>query len=81
MLSIITLYIIYIGLIILAYIVAGLKPMLCIETWSIGMGLDVWLTELSGSRYTAWLGGGGGSERLVRPWLGRRLLAYRRVWF
>ena len=32
----------YIGLIILAYnIVIEQKPMLCIETWSFGMGLDV----------------------------------------
>ena len=49
-------------------IVAGLKPMLCIETWSFGMRHDVWLTELSGLRPTGWEERKG-VRGSVRPWL------------
>ena len=45
-------------------IVTGLKPMLCIETWSFGMRHDVWLTELSGLRPTGWEERDRGSERV-----------------
>ena len=50
--------------------------MLCIETWSFGMGLDVWLNELI--EWIEILLGWEEREGMrgsVRPWLGRRPLA------
>ena len=52
--------------------------MLCIKTWSFGMGRDVWAPiELSGSRHClrGWEEGEG-VRGSVNPWLGRRLQAF-----